>query len=420
MRMSGPSSTELRRVLGFGFGVAVVVGGVIGQGIMRTPGLVAAQIPDATLILLAWALGGLIVCLYAMSSAELGTSIPKAGGPYAFARRAFGPRVGFVIGWIDWFQVAISTGFIAVVFAEYVQRLGLLETVPTGAIAASPVAALGLLNGSGTRISGAAQNLGSALKASASLTIVAVCFLSPGASEAAASPPSSPSLTFAGAIVAIRAIFGTFGGWNTPIYFCEEVHEPERNISRALFSGILLVVILYLPVNAAILHTLPINVIASSNLPLADAAQIAFGDHGNLMITGIALASVVTISNLMIMFQSRTLHAMARDRLYPVFLSRVSPNGTPAPALFVTVIITMTVASTGIYERLLAIYAPPLAAIVLSTVNLAAIKMRSSEPNLPRPFRMPLFPLPAILALSINTSLAAIFIIEDFKTASGL
>ena len=101
---------ELLRVLGLAFGLAVVVGAVVGQGIMRTPGIVAGAIPDKTLILTFWLAGGALVAVSAFALVELATSIPRAGGPYTFAGRAFGPIAGTLVGWIDWLNGIVAIG----------------------------------------------------------------------------------------------------------------------------------------------------------------------------------------------------------------------------------------------------------------------------------------------------------------------
>ena len=144
IRRGGSSMTEqqphaappsLLRVLGLVFGLAVVVGGMVGSGIMRAPGVVAQGITSPTLILLAWAAGGGVALLSAMPLVEAGSSVPKAGGAYPIAKRAFGPVVGFLTGWLSWLQYVASSAFIAVVFGEYVHRLGFLAPVSNSVLA---------------------------------------------------------------------------------------------------------------------------------------------------------------------------------------------------------------------------------------------------------------------------------------------
>src|SRR5277367_5896658 len=131
---------SLLRVLGLVFGLAVVVGSVIGSGIMRAPGVVALGITSPPLILLAWAAGGALAMLSAMPLVEAGSAIPLAGGHYPIAARAFGPTVGFFTGWIVWLQNTAALAYISAVFAEYVHRLGFLHDVPNGALACGLIA----------------------------------------------------------------------------------------------------------------------------------------------------------------------------------------------------------------------------------------------------------------------------------------
>jgi APA family basic amino acid/polyamine antiporter len=406
---------ELLRILGIGFGLAVVVGGIVGQGIMRTPGIVAGAMPGAAWILGAWTLGGLIVLADACATVELGTSVPRAGGPYVFAHRAFGPVAGTMMGWADWLNYILAISYVSVVFAEYAQRLGIGTALPLGMLAVLLIAAVGLINWSGTRASGLSQVLGSAIKGFGLLILVALLWIVPSHAAAAvpaATPAVSPVFGIAAFAVAMRGVAITYGGWNGCVYFCEEVHRPERNIVRATFGGILLVMLLYLAVNASLLHVLDREQIAASKLPVADAAAAVLGPASGTAITLLAIFSVVAICNLQVMTSTRIGFAMARNGVLPSMLTRVSASGTPRIALLCTTLGAAVLASTGGYERLIAIGAPFLI-VVPAVVDLAAIWLRRREPDLERPFRMPLFPLPAVIGFTINALLAAAIFYED-------
>ncbi len=187
---------RLLRIFGLGFGLAVVIGGTIGSGILRNPSVVAAGFVDPNLIVLAWLAGGLFVAIDAMPTVELGAAIPLSGGPYSLAARAIGPFTGFFVGWADWLQLVMSTGFISVAFGQYVQRLGFFSEIPTGAVAIGLLLACGALNWIGARVGGASQNIGSALKALVLIALVATLFIAHGDPAAAAArrrhPPCSP------------------------------------------------------------------------------------------------------------------------------------------------------------------------------------------------------------------------------------
>ena len=416
--IDGKDDGHLLRVLGVAFGVAVVVGGVVGQGILRTPGVVAQGVPYPLLILGVWALGGLIAWIDSMSTVELAASIRKTGGPYSFAVRAFGRFPGLAVGITDWLANVGGIGFIAVVFGEYLHRLGIATAIPIGALAAAMVLAVGTIHWFGTRVGGRSQEIGSAVKAVLFLGLVAVLMLAPrGESVATLSIGQiTTGLTLSGVVVALRGVFGTYSGWNSAAYFCEEVRDPGKAIARATFSGIALVTGLYLLVNIAFLNVLTPAEMAGSNLVAADAAARIFGSAGDTVVTAVSLIALLTVTNAIIMVFPRVLFAVARDAGVQA-LTHVAANGTPRAALIVTVLAGALLATVGVYELLLAFSVSLLAAMGVA-VNLAAIVLRVREPDLERPWRMPLFPLPAIFALIVNTALLVVFVQEDPMTAA--
>ncbi len=405
---------RLLRILGLAFGLAVVVGGVVGQGILRTPGIVAGAIPDPSLILILWAIGGIAILIDACSLVELGSSIPKAGGPYAFTRRAFGEVPGTVVGWGDWLTSVLVLSFVSVVFGEYCHRLGIGTGVPIGFIALSLIIVCSAVNWTGTRISGASQTLLSAFKGLALIIFVVALFAAGG--EAPPSEPVagsiSPTLAVGALLVAMSAILNTYGGWTGSVYFGEELVSPDRNIARATFGGVAFVALLYISVNAALLHVLTPAEMAQSELPAADAADRVFGEMGGVLLTILSLVSLAAIANMYVMFNSRIGFAMARDGVLPRLLARTSASGTPRHALAAGSVVAAAAALSGTYLELVAVVVPLTAAIIAS-LNLAVIVMRRKEPDLPRPFRMPLYPLPAILGFSLNLTLLVAMTIDD-------
>ena len=395
----------------------MVVGGVIGSGIMRAPGVVALGVHDRWLTLLAWVVGGGAAMLASMPLVEAGASVPMAGGTYPIARRAFGPAVGLATGWLSWLQYVGSNAFISVVFGEYVHRLGLAGGVSTGVLACGLIVAVAALNLLGTRVSGASQSVASALKGGVFLVFVAVLFLSPRGAEVAARTPLSHAAGMAAIVMAIRVIYQTYAGWDGAIYFSEEVDRPERNVARATFWGIGLVTILYVLVNAAVLHVLPIDAIAGSKLAVGDAAKVSLGAVGDTVVTAVGVLSLAAIVNLQIMASPRITWRMARDGLLPAVLGRVARNGAPWVSVVLVVLASFVLAATGSYERIVTIYAPwSIGAILM--VCLSAIKLRLSEPELPRPWKMPLFPWIAIGATLVQIALIAVVVIDD--PVSGL
>lgn len=402
----------LLRILGIGFALAVAVGGMVGQGIMRTPGIVAGAMQDYWLILLIWLLGGILASFDAFAVAELAAAHPRSGGPYSFARRAFGPFAGVMTAWADTINGVLANAYIAILFGEYVHRLGLGTALPIGWLAALALLVCGGINWTGTRVSGASQTLGTLAKCGLLLLMVGLLFLAP---RAAAPPPSAlqfGTVGLAAMVVALRAATVTYSGWNLVAYFCEEVHDPQRNVVRALFGSLAMVTLLYLIINAALLHTMTPAEMAASNLPAADALQKNYGGLADVLTTTIALVSVFAVLNLGVMCYPRVLHALSRDGALPLSFAKVHHSGTPRRCLALTLIAALALAASGTYESLLAA-AVVISQLVLVVLGLAAIRLRIAEPDLPRPFKMPLFPLPAVLGIVINLALVAAMIWES-------
>ncbi len=406
-------SGELMRVLGLAFGLAAVVGGAVGQGILRTPGIVANAVPSAPLILLLWAAGGAIAAITAIPYAEIGAAIPHAGGPYVFVRRAFGSMPGIVVGWADWLNNISTQSLAAVVVAEFVHRLGLLPTVPEFILAPATIALFVGLNSTTTRFCGSTQSVGSAVKGVALLALVVLLLLL--AKPQPASPPGTGNtglIGIAAIIIALRAIKNTYDGWNNCVYFSEEMNAPARQIPQALFGGIALVTALYVLVNVAIIRALPLTAIASSNFPAADALGSILGIWADLLLTGLGIISVGAILNLNVMFGPRIALAMARDRVLPKRLASVGRGGVPRFALAVTSILGASLAASGTYEQLLA-FNVAVGTLTDVLICLSALQLRRTEPLLERPWRTPLYPVPIIVATSINVALLGGLLYED-------
>ncbi|MBW0166536.1 MAG: APC family permease [Vulcanococcus sp.] len=388
------SSGGLLSVLGVAFGLAGSVGGTIGAGILRTPGLVAAQLATAPLVLGAWLVGGLYALLGAICIAELAASLPRAGGWYVYAEQAFGRRAGWLVGWTDWLAHCIGLAWVATTVGEL-----LVEWIPAqiaapweGQVIALAVLVLfSAIQWLGVRAGGASQELLSLIKAVAFLGLAAASFLLPSAApEAAASDltvvlPEGSTL-WIGAVLALQAVITTFDGWASPVYFAEEFSQPARDLPRSLIGGVLAVLALYLLINGALLHVLPMQTLSQATLPAADAARRLMGSHGAQLITAVALVSLLGLINTVVMAAPRILFGLSRDRLMPAFLSQVNQGGTPVAALLLTSCSAALLVLVGSFDHLLGMGAFLYVGLPLSGIA-AQLWLRRHQPELPRPFR---------------------------------
>jgi amino acid transporter len=374
----------LRRILGVGFGLAVIVGSTLGIGILRAPGLVAGQVSTPAVILALWFAGGLYTLLGAVCLAELGTMLPQTGGYYVYARRTFGDAVGFAVGWTDWLTYCAVLGYVSIGMGEFTAVLlpslaGLVKVV-----AVVSLVGLVALQAAGVRVSSRFQEVTTAVKFVAFLVVglaaLAVARATPAG--AAAAPPAS----LVGIVVALQAVVITYGGWQSALYFTEEDRNPDRNLPRSMIGGVASVIVVYLLVNLALLSALPIPDLARSTLPAADAAQILLGSRGRQVITVLSLVSLPPLLNAIMMIGTRILYAMGRDGLLWRRTANVSAAGAPVAATVVTTAVAVALIATGTFQKLVAI-ASFFLVFNYSVCCLALVVLRRREPERARPFR---------------------------------
>jgi APA family basic amino acid/polyamine antiporter len=388
----------LRRILGLGFGLAMVFGGTVGVGILRLPGTLAAALGDPAVIVLFWILGGAYALLGAVSVSELAAMLPQDGGFYVYARRAFGDGAGFAVGWADWINNVATLAYAPITAMTFL--VGLWPSM-------APYAKLGavLIIMSFTALHWAGLSLGSSLTRFISCAIglmmsivVIACFWAPPAGTSAPLPSSAASLPLVSMamasvlVTAFRAVLLTYDGWYSPIYLAEENTDPARTLPRALIGGTLVVIVLYVLINIGFLRVLPLPVLASSALPAADAARVVFPSGGAVLVTVISLTTVLSLINAVLLMTPRVLFAIGRDGFFTAKAAAVSAGGTPRLALALSSAAAVALILTGTFEQIVAL-ATVLFLLVYIATYIAVFVLRRREPELPRPFHAYGFPL---------------------------
>jgi len=361
----------------------VIVGSTLGIGILRTPGLVAGQLSTVSIILLVWLAGGLYTLLSAVCFAELGTTLPEAGGYYVYARHAFGNTVGFAVGWTDWLTYCAVLGYVSIGMAEFVAILFPALSAHATPVAVAVLVSLVALQWAGVQVSSRFQQVATAIKFVAFLAVVIAAFAVPHASPSASAASAAASV--AGIIVALQAVVITYGGWQSALYFSEEDRDPSANIPRSMIGGVLAVIVVYLLVNLALLHVLAIPDLAQSTLPAADAARVLVGPRGRQIITILSLVSLPPMLNAVLMIGTRILFAMGRDGMVWRRTAEVSAGGTPTVATLITTAVAVALIMSGTFQRLVAITAFFLA-FNYGVCCVALIVLRRREPMRVRPF----------------------------------
>ena len=407
-------------MLGVGFGLAVIIGNTIGAGILRTPGVVAQYLPNPVLFLGVWVLGGLYALLGAFSLSELGAMMPRSGGYYVFARRGLGEFAGFTVGWTDWLAQCGTTAAVAIVIAGYAGELVPTLSGHTVLLAATVTIAVALLQWHGIRAGSMTQNITSLLKTLAFVAVVAAAFWfrhpAAGIVPTAGSPTDVRPLWVA-ILLALQAVIYTYDGWYGVIYFGEEVRDPARDIRRSMVFGVLALMAIYLLVNMALLHVLPMSAIAGQTMALGTAAAAIFGSRGETILQMLMILSMLSGINAYHLMASRIPFAMSKDGLLSHHVARVNPGGTPTAGLFLSTLLALSFILGGKrFETVLAMTAFYFVADYAMAYT-AVFVLRWREPDAPRPYRAWGYPWTTGLALLGSVAFLIAIVMEDTRNS---
>jgi len=411
--MQENAGNELKKVLGIGFGIAVMIGGTIGVGILRTPGTIAGLVGNYWLIILCWVIGGTYVLLGAGPFAEMATMMPKAGGPYNYVKRAFGEYAGFLAGWFDYIVNAIAPSYFCIVISEYVALLFPVLKDFQATMAVGFLLVLVLLHAGGIKNGSIAQQVTSILKVVFFSALIVSCFMvKVDTTHAIQHSTVLKSGILIGFLRSMQMITGTYDGWWSVCFFAEEDKNPSKNIPRSLFTGGIMVTAIYILLNLAIFHVVPISTLANSSLAASDAATVVFGPSGGTFVIVLAIVSLISILNAYMMIPSRILFGLSRDGFFVKQGAIVNRGGTPMVALIISSIISLILILGGTFEQLFTL-ASFMVVVVMGLSFAAHIKLRVSEPDMPRPYRAWGYPWTSIIVILISVALFIGFAIGD-------
>lgn len=388
---------------------AMIVGLIVGAGIFGTPSIVAGAVGDESTLYMVWIAGGIFSIIGALCYAELATAFPSAGGEYHFLQRAFGRSLAFLYGWAR--MTVIVAGSIAVfayLFGDYLSRVINLGAHSSAIWAALVVVVLTFVNYRGIREGKATQNLFTVLEVGGLLLIVvAGLFFAapPAAAVPAVAGADQPWYMGAGIGSAMIFVLFTYGGWNDAAYISAEVRDRERNMARALLIAISVVALLYVLVNFAYLKGLGYDQMARSNAVAADLLKAVWGPTGEKVIAiMIAIAALTSVNGSMIV-GARSNYALGRDWPMLGYLGQWhEASGSPRNAMLVQGVIALALVGLGAIQNSgfkgLVEYSLPVFWGFFLLTGIALFVLRAKEPDAPRPFKVPFYPVvPAIFVL---------------------
>jgi len=334
-----------------------------------------------------------------------------------FIHRALGNYPAFVVGWSDWLSTCGTLAVIAMVVSEYSSVLIPSLAGHDKTIALGIVVLFAVLQWRGIRWGSFIQNLTSLLKTLAFVAIAIGAFTVAMARSTTTAPPAPRGLAVFGAlIIALQGVLYTYDGWYGVIYFGEEMRDPKRNVVRSMFGGVLLITAIYVIVNLAYVHVLPMSQLAGEPLAAGAVARVMFGAYGDKIIRVLAIFSLLSTINAYTLTAPRVLYAMSCDELFSHHAAKVNQGGTPTATLLLSTIAAIIFIASGTFNTVLAALAFFFVANY-SMGYISVIVLRRREPDLPRPYRAWGYPWTTLIVLLGSIAFLIGAIITDKKNS---
>lgn len=387
--------------------LCVIIANMVGTGIFTSLGYQLVDLTTGFPLMLLWVLGGIAALCGAISYAELGAALPRSGGEYNFLSRIYHPAIGFVGGWVSAIVgFAAPVALAAMTFGAYTRSAlgpGMPEYLDT-MLAAGLVLALALLHGGRRTASGRLQIGFTLLKI---LAIILFCISAlwavPSLQPISFVPIAGDGGAITSAAFAVSLIYVSYAytGWNAATYISGELAVPQKDLPRILIGGTLIVMVLYVALNAVFLLVAPMADMVGKIEVGVIAAEAAFGRQGG-MIAGFALAALlISTVSAMTLAGPRVLQVIGEDLPLLSVLRKTNEDGVPSRAVWFQSGLALVFILTGSFESVLVFSGFVLAVMSFATVfGLIVLRLRS--PDLDRPFRVSLYPLPPLIYLSLT------------------
>jgi APA family basic amino acid/polyamine antiporter len=389
-----------RRMLSVTDGALMMVGIVVGVGIFKSPQLVAAFSPNEWVFIALWVCGGVTTLIGALVYAELAAAYPSKGGEYHFLRRAFGFPVAFLFAWAR--TTVIQTGAIAAVayvFGDYARQIYPLGSHGSAIYAATALFALTLVNVAGTYHSRTAQNILTLAFIAAMLSIAAIGLMGLGTLPPAPAAGDGESYGMLG--LAMVFILVSYGGWNEAAYLSGDVRNAARDMVRILLAGTTTVTLIYVLVNIGYLLTLGLDGMRRSDAVAADVMRSALGPDGAVIVSLVVCVAALSTMNAIIFTGARLYHALGQDLALMRLRIWDSVRDNPRNATILQSAVAMALVMLGAMAqsgfRAMVEYTAPVFWCFLLLVGISLFVLRQRDPDRPRPFRVPFYPVTPVL-----------------------
>lgn len=381
---------------------ALAVADMIGIGVFTSLGFQVQDIPSAFSVMMLWVVGGIAALCGALSYAELAAALPRSGGEYNYLSRIYGGAVGFIAGWVSaTVGFAAPVALAAMAFGQYFQ--GVVAGAPPLLLGLCVVWLVAFIHLSGAGPGAKFHNISTAIKL-VLISVLIIAGFSLGTPQPIPFAPSMQDLHYiSGAPFAVGLVFVmyAYSGWNAATYIAGEVREPQRSLPRALTSATLVVLALYVLLNAVFLYTTPIAEMAGRIDVALIAGNRIFGESGARLVGALICLGLISSISAMTWVGPRVTMAMGEDIPMLRAFSRKTRTGTPAIAILFQVAVTTLLLLTGSFEAVLEFIQFSLTFCSFLAV-LGVIVLRWREPNLKSPYRTPGYPLTPVIFLAVT------------------
>jgi basic amino acid/polyamine antiporter, APA family len=396
---------SLKRSLSLFDMTMIAIGSSIGSGIFLTPALIAHQLDSPLWILGLWLVGGIMALCGALTYAELGAMLPRAGGVYGFLTEAYGGLAGFLYGWAYFLVVNTGAlGALAIAFSTYFGYFVPLSANGQLAVAIAGIILVTIINVLGVKAGGVFSDIFTVLKlAGIAILVGAGFFWGSSATTNFLTPISKSGGDLSSALtIAFVSILWSYGGWQHATFTSAEAKNPQRTVPRALILGASVVALVYVAANVAYMFLLSPLQIGNSPRVAADALSAVMGPIGGTIISLTIFVSTFGTTGIYTLTAPRIYYAMANDGVFFKKVAEVHPRfQTPMFAILSqSVWAIVLLLFWGTYEKLIS-YVVFTDWIFFALAAYSVFVLRRKQPLASRPYRTLGYPITPIIFITI-------------------
>lgn len=381
---------------------SLVIAAMIGTGVFTSLGFQVVYVESVFSILMLWVVGGITALCGALAYGELGAALPRSGGEYHLMSRIYHPAAGFLSGWVSaLLGFAAPAALAAMAFASY-----FTVVIPIGSethLAAAIVVLIGLVHLASIKSSVLFHDFFTVIKLVLILLFIIAAFLIQTSVDYSAAPVYEDLGMIFSSGFAISLVFVSYSytGWNSAVYIVNEIKDPQKNLPLSLLYGTVVVLILYVLLNFAFLHTVPMAELEGKIEIGFLSASAVFGPGGAWIMSLVIAILLISTLSAFIFIGPRVTEVMGEDYHILKFLKTRSANGVPVNAIIFQTLFSLIFIYTSTFEQVF-IYAGFILTLITTITVAGVFVLRFNEPELPRRYKTWGYPFTPAIFLGVN------------------